>query len=182
VHMLPLYRSILREQGKSVPKAEDFFKQEIQQRLQASLTDALVPVLKKKGIEIQKILIRDIRLPGFIAKAIEDKKIREQEAMKQEAELKRFIVEQQQIVAKAKADKDAADIEAQKIMVLADAKAYEIKAINAAIATNPAYIKLQALKSLEAISKDPASKIYFINGDSPSPLPLMHLGDIQRGK
>jgi hypothetical protein len=32
---------------------------------------------------------------------------------------------------------------------------------------------------LKAISKDPASKIYFLDGSSPSPLPLMHLGDRQ---
>ena len=40
-------------------------------------------------------------------------------------------------------------------------------------------MKLQALKALEAISKDPAAKVYFINSDSPSPLPLMHLGDMK---
>ena len=58
-----------------------------------------------------------------------------------------------------------------------DARAYEIKEINKAIASNPAYIKLQSLEALKAISKDPASKIYFMDGNSPSPLPLMHLGD-----
>jgi len=33
------------------------------------------------------------------------------------------------------------------------------------------------LEALKAISKDPASKVYFLNGDSPTPLPLMNLGD-----
>ena len=50
-----------------------------------------------------------------------------------------------------------------------------------AIDSNPAYIKLMALKSLEAISKDPAAKMYFLNSDSPQPLPLMHLGDDMNG-
>jgi hypothetical protein len=36
---------------------------------------------------------------------------------------------------------------------------------------------LQSLEALKAISKDPASKVYFMDGTSPSPLPLMHLGD-----
>jgi len=32
------------------------------------------------------------------------------------------------------------------------------------------------LEALKAISKDPASKIYFMDGNSPSPLPLMNIG------
>ena len=36
---------------------------------------------------------------------------------------------------------------------------------------------LSALEALKAISKDPASKIYFMDGDSPSPLPLMNIGN-----
>ena len=53
----------------------------------------------------------------------------------------------------------------------------DITAINKAISNNPAYIQLQALDALKAISADPASKVYFLDGDSPSPLPLMHLGE-----
>ena len=68
---------------------------------------------------------------------------------------------------------------AEKRRLLADAQAYEITKINEAIGKNPNYVKLQALKSLEAISKDPAAKVYFIDGDSPAPLPLMHLGDMK---
>ena len=61
--------------------------------------------------------------------------------------------------------------------VLSDVQAYEIDEINAAIGKNPNYVKLQALEALKAMAKDPAAKIYFINGDSPLPLPLMHLGE-----
>ena len=56
---------------------------------------------------------------------------------------------------------------------------YEITQINNAIARNPAYIQLQSLEALKSISKDPASKMYFMDGSSPTPLPLMHLGDTQ---
>jgi len=52
-----------------------------------------------------------------------------------------------------------------------------ITRINNAIAKNPAYIQLQSLEALKAISRDPASKVYFIDECSPSSLPLMHLGD-----
>jgi hypothetical protein len=47
------------------------------------------------------------------------------------------------------------------------------------MSTSPAYIQLQAIEALKAISKDPASKLYFMNGDSRTPLPLMHMGDLK---
>ena len=100
--------------------------------------------------------------------------------MEQErAELERVRTELQQGVAAAAARREAADQEAERIRILADAQAYEIEQINKAVANNPAYIQLQSLEALKAISKDPASKIYFLDGSSPQPLPLMHLGDLQ---
>ena len=91
--------------------------------------------------------------------------------------LERFRTEQQQKIAQAQAERVAAEEEAARLRVLADARAYEIEKINEAVGNNPNYIKLQSLKALEAISSDPASKLYFLNGDSPDPLPLMHLGE-----
>ena len=49
--------------------------------------------------------------------------------------------------------------------------------INEAVSSNPAYLKLQALEALKQMAKDPAAKIYFLDSDSPQPLPLMHIGD-----
>lgn len=177
VHLVPKLRSILREQGKAVRRAEDFFLEETQTRLQRSLEEGMREYLEPKGVEVQAVLIRDIRLPPFIVKAIEAKKEREQEVEKQRAELERFRTEQQQKVAAAEAERRAAEEQATRQRVLADARAYEIERINQAIGDNPSYVRLQALEALQAISKDPASKVYFLNGDSPSPLPLMHLGE-----
>ena len=180
VHLKPKLRSLLREQGKSIKRAEDFFKEETQEKLQTGLTDGLRDYLAPKGIEVSAVLIRDISLPPFIVQAIEKKKEREQAVERERAELERVRTELQQEVARAEAGREAADMEAQRKRILADATAYEITQINNAIAKNPAYIQLQSLEALKAISKDPASKIYFLDGSSPSPLPLMHLGDIQR--
>lgn len=177
VHLVPKLRSLIREQGKSVKRAEDFFQEEIQNALQISLLSGLQEYLQPKGVEVSAVLIRDISLPPFITKAIEAKKEREQEVEKQKAELERFRTEQQQKLAAATAEREAAEEQAKRVKVLADAKAYEIEKINAAIGNNPSYVKLQSLEALKSISKDPASKIYFINGDSPNPLPLMHLGE-----
>ena len=85
----------------------------------------------------------------------------------------------QQVVATAEAGREAAEEDAARVRILADAQAYEITKINNAASNNPAYIQLQSLEALKEISKDPASKIYFLDGSSPSPLPLMHLGDRQ---
>ena len=177
VHIVPKLRSLLREQGKAIKRAEDFFLEETQQNMQISLLEGLSDYLGSKGVKVGAVLIRDISLPPFIIKAIESKKEREQEVEKQKAELERFKTEQQQKVALAKAESEAAKEQASKKRVLADAQAYEIEKINNAIGNNPNYVKLQALEALKAISKDPASKIYFMDGNSPSPLPLMNIGD-----
>ena len=179
VHIVPKLRSLLREQGKTIKRAEDFFLEETQQNMQTSLLEGLKDYLIPKGVNVGAVLIRDISLPPFIIKAIESKKEREQEVEKQKAELERFKTEQQQKVALAKAESEAAEEQALKKRVLADAQAYEIEKINSAIGSNPNYVKLQALEALKAISKDPASKIYFMDGDSPSPLPLMNFGNVR---
>jgi regulator of protease activity HflC (stomatin/prohibitin superfamily) len=177
VHIVPKLRSLIREQGKAVKRAEDFFLEESQVTLQTALLEGLRNYLGTKGIEVGAVLLRDITLPPFITKAIESKKEREQEVEKQKAELERFSTEQQQKVASAQAERAAAEEQAAQRRVLADVQAYEIEKINTAIGENPNYVKLQALEALKAISKDPAAKVYFINGDSPMPLPLMHLGE-----
>jgi len=177
VHLIPKLRSLLREQGKSIRRAEDFFLEETQDTLQSALTEGLKDYLAPKGIIVTAVLIRDITLPPFIVAAIEQKKEREQAVERERAELERVRTELQQHVARAKAGRDAAEEEAARKRILADAQAYEITQINNAISRNPAYIQLQSLEALKAISKDPASKVYFMDGSSPMPLPLMHLGD-----
>ena len=177
VHLIPKVRSVLREQGKSIVRAEDFFLEETQQQLQVSLQRELESFLSSKGIEVNDVLIRDIQLPARLVAQIQQKKETEQQAERQKAELIRYETEQQQQVVKARADRQAAEEEAAQRRLLADAQAYEITKINESISSNPAYIQLQSLDALKAISKDPAAKVYFLNGDSPAPLPLLNLGD-----
>jgi regulator of protease activity HflC (stomatin/prohibitin superfamily) len=179
VHLVPKLRSLLREQGKSVRRAEDFFLEETQEILQTALTDGLRDDLEQQGIIVSEVLIRDITLPPFIVLAIEQKKEREQAVEQEKAELERVRTELQQVVATAQAGREAAEEDAARVRILADAQAYEITQINNAASNNPAYIQLQSLEALKEISKDPATKIYFLDGSSPSPFPLMHLGDRQ---
>ncbi|MFP6661651.1 MAG: prohibitin family protein [Myxococcota bacterium] len=177
VYLTPKLRSLVREQGKMIPNAEDFFLEKTQQQLETNLEDALQAYLEPKGIIVKAVLIRDINLPAVLTKAIEQKKEREQAVERQKAELERFRTEQLQQVAAAQAKRKAAEEESQQIRIIAEARAFEIREINRAASKNSAYIQIRALETLEAIAKDPAAKLYFINSDSPQPLPLMNLGD-----
>ena len=177
VHLIPKLRSLVREQGKMIAKAEDFFLEKTQNILQTNLHAELEKYLGPKGIMIDAVLVRDINLPPVLTQAIEQKKEREQAVERQKAELERFRTEQLQKVALAEAERKAAEEEFKRRKILADARAYEINQINKAVARNPAYIQLQALEALKAMSKDPAAKIYFMDSKSTTPLPLMHMGD-----
>lgn len=127
VHLVPKLRSILREQGKGVSLAQDFFLEATQTRLQASLQVGLSEFMAPKGIQIDNVLIRNIVLPEVIRNAITETKEREQQVVKQQAELDRFSKEQEQKIATAEAEYQAALLEAKKIGALADAEAYRIK-------------------------------------------------------
>lgn len=177
VQLIPSLRSTLREAGKSIARAEDFFLEETQNQLQVQILEDLKSGLEEKGLLIDEVLIRTITLPPFIMKAIESKKEREQEVEKEKAELERYKTEMQQKVEGAIADRQAAEQEAEKVKVLADARAYEIGKLNDAVAGNQTYIQLQSLEALKKIAEDPAAKIYFMDGQSSNPLPLLHMGE-----
>ncbi len=85
VHLIPKLRSLLREQGKTIKRAEDFFQEATQETLQLALTDGLHEYLAPKGIIVSAVLIRDIQLPPFIVAAIEKKKEREQAVERERA-------------------------------------------------------------------------------------------------
>ncbi len=180
VHMIPKVRSLVRELGTKIERAEDFFQEETRDLLAVRLREGLMEYVASKGIIIDTVLVRGINLPPVLTKAIEQKKEREQAVERQKAELERFRTEQQQQVAAAEASRRAAEEDSKKIKILADAKAYEISAINKAIASNPAYIQLQSLEALKKMAEDPAAKIYFMDSNSANPLPLLHMGE--RGK
>jgi len=177
IHLDPKLRSLVRELGTKVDRAEDFFKEETRDWLARELQRGLAAFVGKQGIVVDTVLVRAINLPPVLAEAIERKKEREQEVERQKAELERFRTEQQQQVAAAQAAREAAEEEAKRKRILADAEAYQISVINNAIQKNPAYIQLQAIEALKSMSKDPAAKLYFLSSDSPNPLPLMHMGD-----
>ena len=145
------------------------------------MTQDLRVFLEPKGILVETVLFRHIELPPFIVQAIQKKKEREQLAEQQKAELLRFETEQQQKVKQARAEKDAAALEAEKIRMLADAKAYEIQKVNEAAAKSPMYLQLEAVRALGQLGKDPASKLIIMDGNSSRPIPFLNLGEAFNG-
>ncbi len=151
VHMIPKLRSILREQGKGVAMSQDFFRESIQKQLQETLQLGLAEFLAPKGLRVETVLIRDVELPAVIRTAITETKRREQEVLKQQAELQRFATEQDQKVKQAESELRAAKLEAQKIKELADAEAYKISVINKTLAESPNYIELKKVEQWNGV-------------------------------
>ncbi|VUD41782.1 hypothetical protein TDB9533_00559 [Thalassocella blandensis] len=151
VHLIPKLRSILREQGKGVAMSQDFFKETVQRQLQETLQVGLAEFLASKGLQIETVLIRDVVLPDVIRTAITETKRREQEVLKQQAELQRFATEQDQKVKQAESELRAAKLEAQKIKELADAEAYKIDVINKTLAKSPNYIELKKVEQWNGV-------------------------------
>lgn len=161
-HLVPKARSVIRETGKTIAKADDFFKEEVQAQMQSSIYDGLTVSLAAKGILIDEVLIRGIRLPKSVADGVIATKQREIEGQKQIAELARFKTEQQQKVVLAETEALAAKQELIKRSTLADAKAYEvlaeakaraeaIKIEGEAIAKTPDLIKLRQIEQWNGV-------------------------------
>lgn len=156
-HLEPKVRSLIREVSRSVKTAEEFFNNETQSKIQLDLSSQIKESMAPKGIIVEEVMVRDVKLPKVVQESVLAKKVREQKAQEQEAELARYKTEQQQIVEKATAEKTAAEMEAEKVKITADAKAYQLeteakakaKALEiegASIKANPDVIKMRAVE------------------------------------
>jgi len=174
-HLTPSVRNSLREQVKSIKNTEELFRDQTLEALQANILAQTQEYCAPRGMTITAIQLRDVRLPEVLRVAIESKKTRETDVAKQQAELERMKIEQQQQVTLAQAGLDSAKIEAESERVRADAKAYAITAINKAIEGNPAYIQLEAIKGLVEMGKS-GNTIIFADPNGINPLPLMNVG------
>ena len=61
-------------EGKSIARAEDFFREETQEQLQNGVLTQLMDSLSGKGVVVEQVLIRDIDLPKNLIQQIERKK------------------------------------------------------------------------------------------------------------
>jgi regulator of protease activity HflC (stomatin/prohibitin superfamily) len=177
VHLFPKAAELVRDAGRHVKKAESLFLESTVNELADRMTEELRVFMKPKGILVEAVLFRHIDLPAFIVKGIEQKKLREQKAQEQIAELARFETEAQQVIKTATAKKNAAVLEAEQIKILADAKAYEIEKVNEAASKSPMYLQLEAVRAFGQLGADPSSKIIIMDGNSARPFPFLNLGE-----
>jgi regulator of protease activity HflC (stomatin/prohibitin superfamily) len=193
VHMIPLLRSQIREIGKSVETAEMFYDQNIQKRIQEELLFSLSN-LSKKGIKVEKLLIRKIVLPKIITDAVVRKKEASQEAEKAKEQLKKFKIDQERKETQAMAEKkaeliqaqkkkevllininakfEAARIEAKSILVIAQAQAKAKKLLVKSL-TLEGYVKLESMKALKELQN--GNHIIILDKNSALPLPFLNL-------
>lgn len=184
VHLTPKLRSLIREAGKGIENAEDFYKDDIQVFMQTRILEGLIG-LSDKGILVEEVLLRRFDLPRMIVQGVEEKKQQKQLAERQIEELKRFTTEQEGKQVAAKAEKLAAIEQAAQRRELADAKAYEItaqakaqaEAINIegeALRKNPEILQLRAIEKWDG-SVPRAT----LGGNS---IPLINLNDFNKKK
>jgi regulator of protease activity HflC (stomatin/prohibitin superfamily) len=198
VHMEPTFRSLIRELGKSVATAEELFQQSVQKRLQEELYTGLIS-LSEKGIKIDKLLIRDVKLPKIITDAVARKKTASQLAEKAKEDLKKFKIDQEKKEAQALAEKraevidaekkkevmligananlEASKIEAQSVLVRAEAEA-EAKQKIIDVIGREGFIKLEAMKTLPELAK--GNHIMVLDGKGSQPLPFLNMSEIMK--
>jgi len=197
VHMIPLLRSQMREIGKSVDKAEQFYDQSVQKRIQEELLSSLLS-LAEKGIKVEKLLIREVILPKIITNAVIRKKEAAQAAEKAKEELKKFKVDQERKEAQADAERkaelieakkkrevmliaanaklEAAKIEAQATLVRAKAEA-EAKKQMIEILSLDGFIQLESMQTLRNLQN--GNHLIILDSKSTSPLPFLNLNQSQ---
>jgi regulator of protease activity HflC (stomatin/prohibitin superfamily) len=197
VHMIPLLRSQMREIGKSVEKAEQFYDQSVQKRIQEELLSSLLS-LAEKGIKVEKLLIREVILPKIITNAVIRKKEAAQAAEKAKEELKKFKVDQERKEAQADAERKAelieakkkrevmliaanakletAKIEAQATLVRAKAEAEAKKQIIEILSLD-GFIQLESMQTLRNLQN--GNHLIILDSKSTSPLPFLNLNQSQ---
>lgn len=119
--------SIVREFGKSVPKAQDLFNAEIQAKLQDSVQAEIEEYARPYGYTVKQIFLQDITLPAVIMEQVTNTKIREEQVNAAQADLDKVAKDSQQEVKRAEASRESRANEAVANERDADAKLYAAK-------------------------------------------------------
>lgn len=172
LQFLPNARSAVRDAGRTVERVEDFYSEEALQAYRSEALAIMRSRLDPVGLEVQDILVREVKLPQMIADAITAKKQREQQVEQERAELERVRLQMQQQVAKAEADRAAAELDAQARKIRADAEAFAIEKVNEQV--TPTYVDY-----MRAMKWDGAYPSVMTGGDA---MPLLQINTPKGGK
>ena len=111
------------------------------------IKNKMYELLEGSGIIIESVLMKSIKLPGGLAKSIEQKLQAEQDAMRMEFILKQEKLEADRKIIEAKGTRDAKKILAEGL--------------------TPEIIKLKSIEAFRELSKSTNSKIIVTDGEAP---------------
>lgn len=139
IRVRPEVRSQIRD-GISEYRAADLIstrRSELQQRIEENLTTQL----ESDDILVRSVLLRDVRIPETITRAIEEKQAAEQQVQVEENRRRQAEISAQRAVIEAQGESDAAIARAE-----AEARSLELK--GAAIRANPEIVQLEVAQRL----------------------------------
>lgn len=115
--------------------------------IEKAIADRMQEKLKPRGFEIEAVLLKSIRLPAGLSRAIEEKLTADQEAQRME-----FVLQWEKLEAERRRMQAQGRRDAQKI--LAEGLSREI-------------IEMQSLETFAELAKSPNTKIIISDGKSP---------------
>ncbi len=152
--VVPEVRSSVRKQiGKFNPEELYSTKRD---EVQTMIDQDMEQSLKNNYIQLQAVLIRDIKLPNKVTNAIEEKLEAEQKALKYE-----YILQQERQ-------------EAERKIIEAQAKAKSNEILNASLTSN--ILKDKGIEATLQLAESENSKVVIVGGSENGGLPLI-LGD-----
>lgn len=176
--ILPVFRSAAADVGARY-FAKDMHSAEravIEKAIQARMNE----VLAARGFEIENVLLKNIALPGGLAKAIEDKLASEQEALRMEflkqretRDAERRVIEaegQKRIaVVRAQGEQEASIIQAQGKAEAMRIEAQAVRLTNQLINRDltPAVLRYKSIEAFRELAKSPNTKTIITDGQSP---------------
>nr|MBI1231568.1 prohibitin family protein [Cytophagales bacterium] len=115
--------------------------------IEQAIQERMVEVLEDRGFVIESVLMKSIRMPAGLSRAIEDKLTADQEAQRME-----FVLQREEMEAKRRRIEAEGKRDAQKI--IAEGLTKEI-------------IELRSLETLSDLATSPSTKIIISDGKTP---------------
>ncbi|HSI74429.1 MAG TPA: prohibitin family protein [Lunatimonas sp.] len=115
--------------------------------IEQAIQDRMVEVLGHRGFIIESVLMKSIRMPAGLSRAIEDKLTADQEAQRME-----FVLQKEEMEAKRRRIEAEGKRDAQ--MIMAEGLTREI-------------IELRSLETLSDLATSPSTKIVISDGKTP---------------
>lgn len=143
--ILPVFRSAAAD-VTSRYFAKDMHSGERDQ-IEKAISKRMMEELSERGFIIEAVLMKSIRLPQGLSKAIEEKLQAEQDAQRM-----KFVLEREQLEAQRKKIEAEGERDAQKII---------------SEGLNPLIINFKTIEAFKALSNSPNAKIIITDGKAP---------------